>query len=40
MQNFRVLVSILTDIFKFMPEQGRKEERKEERKGESEGPKM
>merc|ERR1711954_263137 len=32
MQNFRVLASILTDIFNFLPEKGRKEGRKEGRK--------
>ena len=44
MPNFRVLASILTDIFKFLPEKGRKEERekgrKKERKLVSEGPQM
>ena len=35
MQNFRVLASILTDIFNFLPEKGRKEGRKKERKAES-----
>ena len=33
MQNFRVLASIWTDIFNFLPEKGRKKGRKKERKG-------
>merc|ERR1711954_423113 len=36
MQNFTVLASILTDIFNFLPEKGRKKERQ----GVSEGTKM
>ena len=38
MQYFRVLVSILTDISKFLPEKGRKEEREKERKKEVKDP--
>ena len=40
MQNFRVLASILTDIFNFLPEKGRKRESKLVSKLVSEGPKM
>ena len=40
MPNFRVLASILTDIFNFLLEKGRKEGSKGERKKVSEGTKM
>ena len=40
MQNFRVLASILTDIFNFLPEKGRQKGRQKERKKVSEGTKM
>ena len=33
MQNFRVLASILTDIFNFLPEKGGKKGREKGRKG-------